>query len=103
MKRPVRWSRGARGGGWPGALPGEAGCPVLARAVSQALVARPGSRGQVPGGGGRRPGGSVQNVRLEGYQVIVRQVGDVGRRVVPVLQLGGELAPALKPARGGRR
>ena len=64
------------------------------------------SRLEVAGPGrarGSARGGSVQNVRLEGYQVIVRQVGDVGRRVVPVLQLSGELAPALKPARGGRR
>ena len=54
-------------------------------------------------GGGQARGASVQNVRLEGHQVVIGQVGDVGRRVVPVLQLGGELAPALKPAWGGRQ
>ena len=58
-----------------------------------------GGPGEAPGGGGA----SVQNVRLEGHQVVIGQVGDVGRRVVPVLQLGGELAPALKPAWGGRQ
>lgn len=50
LKCPVRWSRE---GAW-GRL---AGCPVLARAVSQALVVRPGSREQVLGGLGAAPGG----------------------------------------------
>lgn len=47
------------------------------------------------------PGASVQNVRLEGRQVVVGQVGDVRPPGRPRPQLGGSPPPPLKPARGG--
>lgn len=89
-----------------GARPGMQTRAGRAPEASGALDPRPDSRlleTWVSLGAGRPGGASVQNVRLEGHQVVIGQVGDVGRRVVPVLQLGGELAPALKPAWGGRQ
>lgn len=50
------------------------------------------------GGPGAPSGDSVQNVRLEGDQVVIGQVGDVGCWVVAILELGAELPATLKPA-----
>lgn len=54
-------------------------------------------------GGGGAQGDSVQDVRLEGHQVVVGQVGDISCWVIAVLQLGGKLGTILKPGMGKHR